>query len=779
MSSPSTANRPSAVGVGLLGAFFLSGAAALVYQVLWTRRLSLAFGVTVYAASTVLAVFMAGLAIGSYIAGRVADRVERPVRVFALVELLIAVTALITPYALHGVESLYVGLAPSLHDSQLLKTLVRGLLSALALIGPAILMGSTYPLLLRAASRTATGLSTSAAMLYGVNTAGAIAGTLAGSLWLVPALGMQKAFIAAAGINVTVAAVAWIFGRHLGAGSGEAASAADSVATVAPPSDGARRAVLIVMMLSGAVSLALEIIWFRILVFFLRPTTYAFASMLAAVLLGMAAGSLIITPLLKRRVNWVFALGILEALIAIMALTSLYGIVRSYDLMELMWKWTWMPAPYDYVLPLLGSAAVALLPTSLLLGAAFPIGVVLWSAGDQTRMRRRIGTLYATNVAGAIVGSLAAGFVLVPMLGARASLILIAAPPMLGAVALFLTSGAKTARTAAVGAVVLFAATAVTVPDVFRDVVARRYDNQKILWHSEDAQTTVDVTQEGGSHQLLIDGMHHATDRDGEVTLHRAIGLLGLAVQPSPGRILVVGMGGGATAGAASIMPGSVTQVVELSPSVVAAGAWFKNANHNVLENPSVKFRIDDGRNFLLTTNRKFDVITADLILPHLAGAGNLYSRDYFELARRSLTPTGVMVQWIAADTEYQYKMMLRTFASVFPYVTLWVDHQLAVGSNQPLDLREEDFDRKMLSPETHGAFVANGITDFKTLLSVYSAGTKEVRDYVGDGPILTDDLPIIEYFLSMPKGGPAPDQRQMKGNVADVYKGPIKKDQP
>ncbi len=265
--------------------------------------------------------------------------------------------------------------------------------------------------------------------------------------------------------------------------------------------------------------------------------------------------------------------------------------------------------------------------------------------------------------------------------------------------------------------------------------------------------------------------MHHATDRDGEVTLHRAIGLLGLGVHPSPSRILVVGMGGGATAGAASVMPGTTTQLVELSPSVIAAGAWFKSANHNVLENPQVNFRVDDGRNFLLTTTKKFDVITADLILPHLAGAGNLYSRDYFELAKRSLTPTGVMVQWIAADTEYQYKMMLRTFTSVFPYVTLWVNHQLAVGSTQPLELHEVDWDRKMQNPQTRGAFAANGLIDFKTLLSVYSAGDKQVREYVGDGPILSDDLPIIEYFLSMPKGGPEPNPGTMKGVLTDVYK--------
>jgi spermidine synthase len=494
--------------------------------------------------------------------------------------------------------------------------------------------------------------------------------------------------------------------------------------------------------------------------------------MLAAVLLGMALGSLIVTPLLKRRINWVFALGVLETAMALMALTSLYGIVRSYDLMEWMWTLTWMKPPYDYVLPLLGSAALALLPTSLLLGAAFPIGVVLWSAGDQQQMGRRIGSLYAANVAGAIIGSIAAGFVLVPMLGARASLILIAALPVGGAIALFLTSGARAAKVAAATAAVLFVGVTFTVPDVFNDVVARRYENQPILWHAEDAQTTVTVTQEGGSHQLLIDGMHHATDREGEVILHRAIGLLGLAVQPSPSRFSWSAW----AAAPRRVRPASCrARTRRWSSSPSGRGCVVQKANHDLLNNPQVSFRIDDGRNFLLTTNKKFDIITADLILPHLAGAGNLYSRDYFELARRSLTPKGVMVQWIASDSEYQYKMMLRTFAASFPYVTLWVNHQLAVGSNEPIELREEDFARKMMSPQTLALFRGNGVMDFKTLLSIYSAGDKEVRAYVGDGPMLTDDLPIIEYFLSMPKGGPAPDQSVMKGNITDVYKGTIK----
>jgi spermidine synthase len=757
------------VRFGLLVAFFLSGAAALIYQVLWTRQLSLVFGVTVYAATTVLACFMAGLALGSYAAGRLSDRIDRPVHIFALAEFFIGITALITPMALSGVERVYVALGPLLGDSQVLKALARAGLSSCVLIVPAALMGSTYPLLLRAASRTSARLASSAALLYGTNTAGAIVGVLLASLWLLPTLGIQRTYFAAVAINTVVAALAW--GLSLTATPGEVPSVARSSRGLAPVSPTVRRWVLIVMVTSGALSLALEIIWFRILVFFLRPTTYAFASMLAAVLLGIAAGSLIATPALRRRANWVLALGVLEVLVAIASVLSLRGIVAAYYVLDWLWDPRWLPPPYNYVLPLLGAAASAILPTALLLGAAFPIGLVLWSeiGDDDDHLGRRIGTLYAGNVAGAILGSLAAGFVLVPTLGARTSLLVVAVLPLVGGLVLLWLSGSRSRLIAIAVGVAAFAGCAVTVPDAFRQVVGLRYAGQEMVWQREDAQTSVIVIGTG-HHTLLIDGISHASEDGGSLVTHRAIGLLGLAVHPTPRRVLVIGLGGGTTAGAASSLPGSKTTVVELSPSVLAANRFFAGSNLGVLTNPDVTFHIDDGRNFLLLTPRRFDVVTADLIMPHLAGAGNLYSLDYFKLVKKALAPGGLMVQWLATDSEYQYKIMLRTFAAAFPNVTLWAGGSLAVGSLEPLRITRADFEEKLTRPRVRALLEGNGIGTVEGLRDAYFAGPKEIARYVGEGPLLTDDLPVIEYFLSIRQGGAVPDLSAMHGNAPDVF---------
>jgi spermidine synthase len=765
---PSSPPQDRSTRFGLLAAFFLSGAAALIYQVLWTRQLSLVFGVTVYAASTVLACFMAGLASGSYAAGRLSDRIDRPVHMFALAELLIGITALVTPLALSGVERVYVALGPRLGDSQLLKALVRASLSCCVLIVPAALMGSTYPLLLRAASRTSARLASSAALLYAANTAGAIVGVLLASLWLLPSLGIQRTYFAAVAINTTVAVVAWSLSRS--GTPGEIPRLARGSQELTPVSSATRRWVLIVMVASGAVSLSLEIIWFRILVFFLRPTTYAFASMLAAVLLGIAAGSLMATPLLRRRANWVFALGVLEVFVAIASVLSLRGIVVAYDVLDWLWDPRWLPAPFDYVMPLLGAAASAIVPTTLLLGAAFPIGLMLWSeTGEDEGLGRRIGTLYAGNVAGAILGSLAAGFVLIPAFGARTSLLVVAALPLAGGLGLMWMSASRARLIAIAVGAAAFAACAVTMPDAFGQVVRHRYAGQEIVWQREDPQASVSVIG-AGHHTLLIDGLSHASDDGTSVFLHRSIGLLGLAVHPAPLRVLVIGLGGGATAGAASALPGSRTTVVELSPSVVAANRFFADSNLEVLTNPRVTFRIDDGRNFLLLTPRHFDVVTADLIMPYLAGAGNLYSLDYFRLVKQVLAPGGLMVQWLSADNEYQYKIMLRTFFAAFPNATLWGGGTLAVGSLEPLQITRTGFERKLTSASVQGLLDGNGIGTFEGLRETYFAGPKEIARYVGEGPLLTDDLPIIEYFLSIRDNEKVPDLTGMRGNAADVF---------
>lgn len=754
--------------------FFLSGAAALIYQVLWTRRLGLVFGVTVQAASTVLACFMAGLALGNIVGGRVADRSKNPLRAFAIVEALIGVAALITPWALDAVQWFYLWAFPSISNSPVVLAVARPVLASVVLIWPAALMGATFPLVVRGLTR-GNHFGSTTSLLYGVNTAGAIAGTLTGGLWLVPNLGVSSSFKIAAGVNLLVAALSWL-GSSKPPAEDSRSIAADEAPAEAPSAAVLRAApaVLVAMAVSGFVSLALEVIWFRVLVFFMRPTTYAFAGMLAAVLAGITIGSLVVTRALKRDWNWVVIFGAMQVAVAIGGVLSFYVILQSYGL--LAWK-GWganFPFPFDYLFAINSVALITILPVALLLGASFPIGLMLWTKADRQSgagAGKRVGLVYAFNVGGGIAGSLVAGFVLVPRFGAQGSVIIVTAVALAAGLFVLVRHRSRAALAIGLAGLAVFGTLAWRLPDIFAGVIADRYPNREVLWHGEGAQATVSVTRYRNELTLLIDGAHHASDGPGQQRLHTAIGLLGVALHPDPQRVLVIGLGGGVTAGGASVLPTSNVDIVELAGPVLRAARFFVNANGGVLDRPNVHLRVDDGRNYLLTRPHAYDIITADLILPEFIGSANLYSADYFRLVARNLSDDGIVVQWVAADSEYQYKMMLRTFMSAFPNTTMWAGGQLLVGSKKPLSLSREAFEAKLRTPRAASALAAVGWGTFDGLLENYKAGPAELRAYVGDGPILTDDLPVIEYFLSLPRGGPVPDTDSIKGKVQDIIK--------
>jgi spermidine synthase len=384
---------------------------------------------------------------------------------------------------------------------------------------------------------------------------------------------------------------------------------------------------------------------------------------------------------------------------------------------------------------------IVILPTMILFGAAFPIGLHLWITagrhghGDEGS---RVGTFYSLNVTGAIAGSLAAGFVLLPRLGSLRTLTALAGLALLSALALLAVSKRGLAVRAA-SAVILTAAfvpTARKTPDPFDAFLAQRYAGQQIIWQREAVQATVSVHQEqGGTYSLNVSGNHQASTSGATPRVHQLIGL-----------------GGGATAGALSEHTGVTVDVVELSREVTqAADLYFGPINFNVLRKPTVKLHVDDGRNFLLLTSTRYDVITADVILPIHAGSGNLYSAEYFRLARRALKPGGIVVQWVAG-TDAEYKTIARTFLSVFPETTLWGDGTLMLGSVEPLRLRREDLEWKLQVPRRRGMSAMLGVKSFEDLLKLFVAGPDELRQFVGDGPILTDDKPMVEYFLSLPR---------------------------
>jgi spermidine synthase len=753
-----TLEQPAARAAGaqwllplLLVLFFCSGMSALVYQVLWLRLLALVFGVTVWAASTVLASFMGGLALGSFTAGRLVDRVRNPLLLFGVAEALVGLSALLTQPALNAVEGVYAALHPSLPPGLAAITLVRFILSFAVLIVPATLMGATLPIVVRSSLVRAEQLGPRVSLLYATNTAGAIAGTLLAGFYLIGGVGISGSFRLAAAVNFAVALVAGLAALRLPESTETRTAPARAADAPAAATSCARRAVLAVFTLSGFASLAVEVIWFRLLVLFQDVTTYAFTVMLATYLLGIALGSYAVTPLMRRRVDWLVRLAVIELAIGVVCLLSMAAMLAGFGLVEPAERL--LGRPLRGSLELLGAASlVGVLPTTLLLGVAFPIGLRLWAGdGDDGETGRRIGAFYSLNVLGAIGGSVAAGFVLLPLIRSRPSLIVVAAISLFGG--LLLLAASRHPRRLALGAlgVAAFAAVAALIPNPAGVVNAYRRPGEALVWHEEGIQTTVDVVRNSRGHLVMfLDGWGQASDDPGTAAVHRYLGFLPTLIHPDPREALVVGLGGGATAGAVARYPTTQVDDVELSASVVRGSEHFRSVNFDVLRNPRARLLLEDGRNHLMVTRKRYDVVTADVIWALLAGAGNLYSKEYFELIRDRLDDDGIVMYWSGAETEEHFKVIVRTFLTVFPDASFWHFGEMMVGSKAPLRVERAAFDRRMQDPEIRETAESIGIRSYDDLAAQFRANADDMRRYVGDGPILTDDRPLVEYYLSL-----------------------------
>lgn len=819
----------------LAAIFFVSGVAGLVFQLLWVRILSLTFGVTSYAISTVLAGFMAGLALGSGGAGRLADRLRDPLRAYAIAEVLIGVTGVLTLAAFDGLQSLYVAAHPRLENSPALLAVMRFSLAFVIMLVPTTMMGATLPILLRSSLLRTSHTGTHLSMLYAVNTFGAIVGCLITPFYLIGGLGIRNSLFLAAALNLTAAGLAlWLRAseglntesrRHgeegeggVGAKAAPETSSSES-SSVSPRlrvgSSGAyspttRAVVFGAIGVSGLLSLAYEVVWARLLATLFDATVYSFAIMLAVYLLGLAVGSAAMKPLMRRPLPWPAVLAAVEFGIGVASLFSIFVLSR----------YGWNAPSIPFLDRLLGGvdlsytailSFIALFPATFLMGASFPIAAQIYTAG-LSGVGRRVGSIYAVNVFGSIFGSLLGGFILLPLLGVERSMkllvvgnallglavlaataaerlrlavggIALLSLPLLGylvagavggarhlvpgipggslvilafatgLIGLVLTVAALRQRRREVGWIVggaaLLAVLLSLMPPLYETLFASRFPGQQVLWREEGIENTVTVAQGPDQMVMYLNGHHQANDSEGMVRYHRLIGHLPALLHPDPRRALVIGLGGGATPGALTQYPTMTVECVELSPSVIGGARFFADHNDDVLNQPNLVMRVDDGRNHLLLTDRKYDIITADVIMPHHAGAGNLYSVEYYRLCKEALAPGGLMCQWIWKHSRSQYQMMLRTFLQAFPYVTLWQDGTLMIGSNEPIEISREAIARKFAEPQTRSSLMEIGLRGVDDVLKMYTGSRDEVQAYVGDGPVISDDQPLIEYFRS------------------------------
>ena len=754
----------------VLALFYVSGIAGLIYQVLWLRRLSVIFGVTVYAASTVLAAFMAGLAIGSALSGRVLGRGIAPLVAFGIAEILIGTTGLLSPVLLDAASALYVALHGTTLESLGVQTVAR-LVSSLAILAlPTTMMGITLPLLTAAVAQRKESAATTVSWLYALNTLGAMTGTLLAGYILIPAIGIRAAFLLAATLNVVVGLAALWLGRRddFGSRNADLRSIADPHSAIDQQSDISNlRLLWLVVAVSGFASLALEIVWFRLMLQFVVATTEAFTAMLTTVLGGIAAGGMLAALILRSRRDQSAMLGIVQATTGVAVIGSmsflLWTVERGWGTMAL-WP----------------AVLIAILPPSVCMGIGFPMALGMAARSiaviDRGLLARRVGRLYSLNVAGAILGSLVGGFLLLPRAGSVNALIVLSAMFVVSGMLVLLTRRGTFRWSAAVVLLAVFFLVARDLPDPFKVAIDRRYGNLLLeFWRHEGPQAAVSVRASQFQHVLYLDGLHQANDQPAMVRLHRAIGHLPMVLHGAPKDALVVGMGGGATPGAVSQHTGTRVQVVELSDSVRRAAPHFAHINYDLLNRPNVNVRIDDGRNFLALTDRRFDVITADIIQPGHAGAGLVYSKEYFTLVKNALHQDGVALQWIGLRPSIEYKLIMRTFLEVFPHATLWYEANFMVGTLKPLAIDPSALARMRQHPETREALDAVGLTQFEVLRSWFSAGPDEMRAFVGDGPVLTDDRPLVEYhhWLPRPEEQPPLNVSSLKGDVTRFIAAP------
>lgn len=734
--------RITAVVVAL---FVVSGATALVGEVVWMRMLGLVMGNTVWAASIAVAAWMGGMALGAALGAGLASRTRRHLWWYALAEGGIGVFYALSPTIVRGLLVVGATFGDDLGGRLAIGVLQRLLLAAVALLIPTTLMGLTLPLLVERLRGSA--LARRVGLLYGANTLGAAAGVFGAAYLLLPRLGEQGS-LAMAAVACSLVAMVAVWLDHLlprlggtPAGSGPR-----------PTLQNSRFLVLVALMGCGA--LAAELIWVRILVLHLGSRVYAFALLLGVYLTGLALGSLVMR-LVPSPARPVRVLEALQLAVAVLLGAQLLALGHFADLMAWLTDVLRPPATFAGLQGvMIASVAALFLPITVLFGASFPLAV----AADPARRSdgAHVGRVAAANTLGAIVGALGAPFILIPTIGSQRGLLVLALIFTVVAVGLVRSRRVMIAAGLVVAGVVVIWTT--LPPDwVLRQVGYVDVAQGELLELEEGIGATLTIARypdrRGEMRVLELNGVNVAGTKPELRIVQQLQGNLPLLQVAEPRRVLHVGFGSGGTCWAVSRHPVEAIDVVEISPEVPRASArWFPEINRGVLADPRVRVIVNDGRNFLLATDRRYDAILSDSIHPLFAGNSTLYTRDYFDLCRSHVRPGGVVSMWLPLYSLDQASLLriLRAFWEVFPRTAVWYDvstvneNTIVTGLVEPGPLRIDW--QRLTNPDLEETLREGGIDSAEALMADLLLGPSDVAQMVAGVPPLRDDLPFVEY---------------------------------
>jgi spermidine synthase len=757
-------------------ALLVSGAAALVYQIVWLRMLGLVFGHAVDALTAVLVAFMAGLALGSALFGRWSPRLRAPLAAYAWLEAGVALYAVCLPIALPALTRASLALRGALGLSYDGWSLLQVALAFLVLLPPTVLMGGTLPLVAQALAADGSSPGRRVGAFYALNTWGALAGALAAGYWLLPALGNRATVWTAAGANIAAGMLAVIASRRMRSGASPDALGPrlGSTGAVSPArGEGSGWLIPVVMAVSGAAAMIFEVAWTRALSLLLGSSTYAFTAMLVAVLVGLAAGSAVYAWRWGDRAAGPAALGLIEVGVGISGAALLWGFDRLPDLVLAGLRVSMSPAWVE-LLQIFVSAA-ALTTATLWMGAAFPCAIAA-AVGPGEWVGQGVGRIYAANTAGAVLGVLLGGLVLVPAWGAHGALkAAVAATLLLGAALLAIAPAGRVRRGAfyhvAAAAPLVLALAVIFLPSWDARVMssapavyARTYleaaggrrlrdvvGEQTVLFYRDGRSGTVAVTRQGDQILLRVNGKIDAGSVV-DMPTQLLVAHLPLLVHAAPRDVFILGLGSGVTAGAAARHPVARVDVLEIEPAIVEASRFFRDLHGDVLRDPRVRVVIGDGRNFLLASPARYDVIISEPSNPWMSGLAALFSREFFLLARERLRAGGVMLQWVQSYhlAPDDLKMVIATFRSAFPATTMWEATPgdfLLLGQveHTPLDARRLRA-RWEAEPGLRADLERLGIGGWAGLLGFFALGEDDTARLAGAAGLNTDDRLPLEW---------------------------------
>jgi spermidine synthase len=770
--------KPTGQGLsGLLACFFLSGAAALIYQIVWTKSLGLLFGYSAYALATVLAVFMGGLALGSAWLGKISERSQNPIALYAWIEFGVAASGGLSLAGLAGVRVLYFILYPHFSSSRIELLVLRFAGAAIVLLVPTFLMGGTLPILIRGVARNSSILGARVSRFYAINTMGAVIGALAAGFVLLPAFGLRVTLLCAVLLNAIGGVAAWRLARTKLFGEEPLPQAALAKHVASKKERGTSQAsassgfLLAAFFLVGATAIAYEIAWTRLLATTVGSSTYAFTLMLATFLGGIVLGSLLFEKWSARHgdvtqelFSWTQLATAIAALLFLIFFRQLPGMIPPI-----------LRATHNsfggLILAQFVTSCLAMLPAAIVFGFNFPAVVVLIAgkSGEEGRISSRVGLAYAANTCGAILAAMGVGFFLLPGVGSFRIVALAAIGNLLLAAALSIQS--RMFRWAALAAhAMVFAAILLTgwspyfynrALASFGTVLYGSYHSDRltaeeiantedVLFLEDGINATIAVTRTEDYVALKTNGKVDASNIDTSTQL--LLGDLGAIFHRRPRRVLVVGFGGGMTVSAVARFP-DVEQIdcVEIEPAVLRASPFLERLHRGAQNDPRVHIYFDDARNFIQTAREPYDLIISEPSNPWIAGVASLYTTQFYAALRGHLAAGGIFVQWIQAYSlrPDDLGMILATIAPHFSDVSLWHSAGrdllvLARTDSSPLNfdrsrslwsntgLREDFHTLELMRPESWPVY--------------FRWNDSEVRGFAAGAALNTDDHTRLEY---------------------------------